>query len=211
VLYLRVSGPGLESLTQMRDALDAGPFAQDLAHDYVPHVTLNGDAADAQITHALASLTAFCEPVRLDGITVMEQGNDKVWRPLADAPFGAEPTTRTLGADRVRIATSTMETLAARAIGRYRPLVVEAFIDAQTVGIARGRVAAGDVAWLDELVIVGEQRGSGVGGALARAFIEAARSHEATEIRSARGATLAGFLVKLGFGQADTKEFVLPL
>ena len=44
-----------------------------------------------------------------------------------------------------------------------------------------------------------------------RAFVEAARDREATEVRSARGATIAGFLVKLGFSQTDTKEFVLPL
>ena len=141
----------------------------------------------------------------------MEQGDDKVWRAIADAPFGAESTTRTLGADRVRIATSTHETPRGSRIGRYRPLIVEAFVDDRPVAIARGRVAQGDVAWLDELVVAGEQRGSGVGGAVARAFVEAARDHEATEVRSARGATIAGFLVKLGFSQTDTKEFVLPL
>ena len=211
VIYFEVSGPGLDAIRHLRDELDAGPFAQELAHEYVPHVTLNDDATDDELHGALASLTHFREVVRLDGITVMEQGDDKVWRAIADAPFGAESTTRTLGADRVRIATSTHETPRGSRIGRYRPLIVEAFVDDRPVAIARGRLAQGDVAWLDELVVAGEQRGSGVGGAVARAFVEAARDREATEVRSARGATIAGFLVKLGFSQTDTKEFVLPL
>jgi GNAT superfamily N-acetyltransferase len=211
VLYLSVTGPGVGAIGSMRDALDSGPLAHERTHDFVPHVTLNDLATPEQITGGLAALHQFVEPVALDGLTLLEQGDDKVWRPIADAPFGNVSSARTLGADRVTLAVNEHQSEAASHIGRYRPLIVEAFVDDRTVGIARGRVASGDVAWLDELVIVGEQRGTGVGGALARAFIAAARDREATELRAARGATIAGFLVRLGFEQSDTKDFVLTL
>ena len=211
VVYLSVNGPDVEVIRRLRDEMDGGPFAQELMHEFVPHVTISADATDEQITGGLAALRHFVEPVVLDGLTLLEQGDDKVWRPIGDAPFGNDAATRTLGADRITLAINEHQSEAASHIGRYRALIVEAFVDDRTVGIARGRVASGDVAWLDELVIVGEQRGAGVGGALACAFIEAARSRGATELRSARGATIAGFLVRMGFESTETSEFVLNL
>lgn len=210
VVYLSVNGPGVDAIKAMRDQLDAGPFAQELKHEFVPHVTLSDDATEAEISGALASLTHYVEPIALEGITVLEQDDDdKMWRPIADAPFAAETTTRTLGAQRVTFAQHTHETLGAMTIGRYKRLVVEAVIEGRTVGVARGRVARDDVAWLDELVVQSEYRGTGVGGGLARAFIDAARARDVHEVRSARGATIAGFLVKLGFVPVDSQEFAL--
>ncbi len=210
VVYLSVNGPGLDAIRSIRDALDSGPLAQELSHHYVPHVTISDDATDKEIHGALASLTHYVEPIALDGITVLEQDDaDKMWRPIADAPFGATTTTRTLGADRVTFAEHAHETLEAQTIGRYRPLAVEAIVAGHTVGVARGRVARGDVAWLDELVVHREHRGSGVGGGLARAFVDAVRARDVSEVRSARGATIAGFLVKLGFAPTDSQDYVL--
>lgn len=212
VVYLGVNGPDVDVIRRMRDELDSGPLAQKLTHPFVPHVTLSDEATDAEIHGALSSLTHYVEPVALDGITVLEQDDgDKMWRPIADAPFGAALATRTIGAERVGFAEHTHETLGAMAIGRYRPLVVEATIDGRTIGVARGRSAHGDVVWLDELVVQGEYRGTGVGGGLARAFVDAARERDATEVRSARGATIAGFLVRLGFEVVSADEFVLSL
>ena len=81
----------------------------------------------------------------------------------------------------------------------------------RTVGVARGRVAPGGLAWLDELIVVAESRGTGLGDALARAFVDAARAREATELRATRGATIAGFLVRMGFQPTAGDEFVLAL
>lgn len=211
VVYLAVDGD-LDAIARLHDACRVGPLEREDDYDFTPHVTLLNGGSDDDLRAGETSMRNYRAHVRFNGLTVMEQNDDdKIWRPIADAPFEAESTTRTLGADKVTIAVSAFESPAGRRIGRYRPLVVEAFVDGHSVGIARGRVAAEDVAWLDELVIVGEQRGSGVGGALARAFIEEARARRATELRSSRGATVAGFLVGLGFVQSDTKEFVLPL
>ena len=211
VLYLAVSGPGLDAITRLRDALDAGPLAQELAHPFVPHVTLNAEATDAQVAGAQAAITHFVEHVRLDTITVLEQDDDKVWRPIADAPLGAEPTTRTIGGSPVTMAVTKYPTHVGSTMGRYRFLSVEAFVDGRVVGLAHGHYARDGIAWLDELVVIRETRGTGIGAQLARAFVDAARDVGATEVRSVRGSTIAGFLVRFGFAVDKADEFSLPL
>jgi 2'-5' RNA ligase len=211
VLYLRVSGPGLDAITRLRDALDSGPLAQELVHPFVPHVTLNGAASDAQVAGAQASITHFVEHVHLDTITVLEENDDKVWRPIADAPLGATPTTRTIGGSPVTMAVTKYPTDAGSTMGRYRSVSVEAFVDGRVVGLAHGHYMPDGVAWLDELVVIRETRGTGIGAQLARAFVDAARDLTCTEVRSVRGSTIAGFLVRFGFVVDKADEFSLPL
>jgi 2'-5' RNA ligase len=211
VVFLRVSGPGLDGIKRLRDALDSAPLAQELSHPYVPHVTLSDDATDREIEGAIASLTHYVEHVVLDTITVLEQGDDQTWRPIADAALGAEPVTRTIGASPVTFAATAYPTWRGATMGRFRALSVEAFVDGHVVGIAHGHAAHEGVAWLDELVVIRETRGTGIGAELGRRFIDAARGAGATEIRATRGATVAGFLVQLGFAVDHADEFVLPL
>jgi 2'-5' RNA ligase len=210
VVYLGVSGPGAEQIEPLRDALNTGVLALPAPeYPFVPHVTLSMDATPDQITGALAAVGHYREVAAIDAITMLELGDDETWRPIADAAFGAATTSRTLGADAVTIAVTKYATHVGSTMGRYRPVSAEAFVDGRVVAIAHGRVASGAVAWLDELVVVAEQRGSGIGAALGRAFVDAARAAGATEVRSARGATVAGFLVKLGFVPEDAQEFVI--
>jgi 2'-5' RNA ligase len=211
VLYLRVSGPGLDTITRLRDALDTGPLAQELTHPFVAHVTLNADATDAQITGAMASITHFVEHAKLDTITVLEQDDDKVWRPIADAPLGTEPVTRTIGGTPVTMAVTKYPTHVGSTMGRYRSVSVEAIVDGRVVGLAHGHYMPDGVAWLDELVVIRETRGTGIGAQLARAFVDAARDLTATEVRAVRGSTIAGFLVRFGFTVDKADEFSLPL
>ena len=212
VLYLAVSGPGLETIVRLRDSLDAGPLAQELAHPFVPHVTLNSDATDDAVRGAQTSITHYVEHVHLDTITVLEQNDDdKVWRPIADAALGDAPTARTIGGSPVTMAVTKYSTDVGSTMGRYRPLSVEAFVDGRVVGLAHGHFMPDGVAWLDELVVIRETRGTGVGAQLARAFIDAARAAKATEVRAVRGSTIAGFLVRLGFAVDKADEFSLPL
>ena len=212
VVYLRVSGPGLDTIVGLRDALDAGPFAQELAHPFVPHVTLNGDATEAQIAGAMASINQFVEPVVIDAVTILEQDDDdKVWRPIADAPLGATPSTRTIGGSPVTMRVTKYPTHAGSTMGRYRSLSVEAFVDGRVVGLAHGHTAKDGIAWLDELVVIAETRGTGIGAQLARAFVDAARAVPCTEVRSVRGSTIAGFLVRFGFAVDKADEFSLLL
>ena len=96
-------------------------------------------------------------------------------------------------------------------MGRYRSLSVEAFVDGRVVGLAHGHFMPDGIAWLDELVVIRETRGTGIGAQLARAFVDAARAATATEVRAVRGATIAGFLVRFGFAVDKADEFSLPL
>jgi 2'-5' RNA ligase len=212
VLYLRVSGPGLDAITRLRDALDNGPLAQELTHPFVPHVTLDSNASDAAIAGAQASITRYVEHVHLDTITVLEQNDeDKVWRPIADAPLGVAPPTRTIGGSPVTMAVTKYPTDAGSTMGRYRSVSVEAFVDGRVVGLAHGHYMPDGVAWLDELVVIRETRGTGIGAQLARAFVDAARAAKANEVRAVRGSTIAGFLVRFGFAVDKADEFSLPL
>lgn len=212
VVYLRVSGPGLDDIARLRDELDSGPLAQELKHPFVPHVTLGDDATPDEIDGATRALAHFVEPVALDTITVLEESaDDRIWRPVADVTLGREPLTRTIGAERITVRTHARPSIAGAAIGRYRPIAVEAIVDGRVVGAAVGHLAEGDVAWLDELVVTAASRGAGVGAALARGFVDAARHAGCTEVRAARGASVAGFLAGMGFAASPADEFVLVL
>jgi 2'-5' RNA ligase len=210
VVYLAVNGD-VDAVTELHDACRQGPLELRDEYEFTPHVTLIDGGSDEFLNAAATAAGAYSATMFLRSATLLEFGEDRVWRPIADAPFGGAPVTRTLGADAVTIRVGSHQSVAASHVGRYRSLVVEAFIGGQTAGVARGRVARGGVAWLDELIVVGESRGSGLGGALARAFVDAAREREATELRAARGATIAGFLVRMGFVQTPGDEFVLAL
>ena len=211
VVYLAVNGDVAE-IARLHDACRRGPLTRPDEYDFVPHVTLIDQGTDAFLGAALTAAASFSAGFTVREATVLECGDDDQWRPIADAPFGAgAATARTLGADRVTLRVGVHPTAAGAQVGRYRPLVAEAFVDGQTVGVARGRVAHGDSAWLDELVIVAESRGTGIGAALAASFIDAARDGGATEVRASRGATITGFLAKLGFQDADARESVLAL
>jgi len=209
VVYLAVSGD-VDEVTALHHNCQQGPFERNDEWEFTPHVTLIDGGSDDFLNAAVIAAGAFSATMFVRGATVLEFGDDKVWRPIADAPFGDSPVTRTLGADAVTIRLSKHQTAAASRMGRHRPLVVEAFVGGRVVGVARGRVAE-DLAWLDELIVAGESRGSGLGGALARAFTDAARDQRATELRASRGATIAGFLVRMGFKPTATDEFVLAL
>ena len=212
VVYLGVSGAGLDAVRRLQSTLTTTePLVRPADYPFGPHVTLADQATPEEIDGALASLGHYSVDVSLDLVSMLEEGDDKVWRQVGDAPLGAPDPSRVVGADRVTFAVHAQQTTAAVAMGRYRPLVVEAFVAGRTVGVARGRVANGDLAWLDELIVVAESRGTGLGGALAREFADAARARKATELRTTRGATIAGFLVRIGFELSPANEFVLAL
>ena len=210
VAYLAVSGD-VDAVASLHDSCRQAPLELPDEYDFTPHVTLIDGGSDEFVNAAVSATSAFSATMFVRGATVLEFGDDKIWRPIADAPFGDAPTTRTLGADAVTFAVHALQTVASSHIGRYRPLVVEAFVDGRVVGVARGRVGTNGLAWLDELVIVAESRGGGIGAVLARAFVEASRERSATELRASRGATIAGFLVGFGFEQTSANEFVLAL
>ena len=71
----------------MRRALLVGPFDRPPTHPFVPHVTLRNPAPPEVVERASGALAAFRATVTFDGVDLLEE-RDRVWRPVADAPFG---------------------------------------------------------------------------------------------------------------------------
>jgi 2'-5' RNA ligase/GNAT superfamily N-acetyltransferase len=88
VLYLRVGGPGLPAVVRLRDRLLAGPLRRDVSWPFVPHVTLADGAAEPRIRAAELALADYAAMLDVTRVDVLEEGPDRVWTPLADAPLG---------------------------------------------------------------------------------------------------------------------------
>lgn len=96
VIYLRVGGDGLDELHRLQVGVFRGPLLRTVDYDYVPHVTLHESAPDEAISAALPVLDGFRVDVEFDRVHLLEQGPDRVWRPLTDVAFGP-PTVRGRG------------------------------------------------------------------------------------------------------------------
>lgn len=88
VLYLEVGGPDLAALHRLRDRVFAFPLERGLTWPFVPHVTVADGAEPHRIEAALVALADFAAPVSFDRVHLLEQGDERVWRPLADCPLG---------------------------------------------------------------------------------------------------------------------------
>src|SRR5579862_7986812 len=87
VLYLAVSGD-LDRLRRLRDAVFVEPLAHVLDHDFVPHVTVGESLGDVDLPALAAALDSYQQPIIVERVTVLEEGADRRWEPIADAPLG---------------------------------------------------------------------------------------------------------------------------
>lgn len=204
VVYLEVGGD-VEAIHRLRAAVFHAPLAREIDFHFVPHVTLGDEVDDAAITGAVASLGGYGADVVLDRVTLMEEGEDRIWRPIADATLGADGHGQRGGLS-VELTAHRTTSPDAEARAAQNPLVVEGRVDGAVVGVARGRVQ-GERAWLDELVVVEAVRGQGVGAQLLRRFAQEAAVAGATELAAVKGATLVGFLDRMGFVRGSTDLF----
>lgn len=92
VVYLAVGGD-LDGLHALRDRVFTPPLSRPLTHPFVPHVTVADDMAPARIPAAVAALADYLVDVAVPSIHLLEQGRDRVWRPIAEVPLppGAAP------------------------------------------------------------------------------------------------------------------------
>lgn len=88
VIYLRVDGDDLEELHRLQAGVFRGPLLRSVDYDYVPHVTVHESAPIEAISGALSALTGFRVDVEFDRVHLLEQGPDRLWRPLTDVAFG---------------------------------------------------------------------------------------------------------------------------
>ena len=90
VAYLAVEGD-LPGLTALRDGVFQEPLARPLTWPFVPHVTLADDAPVERLEAAVVALAPYRAEVALTHVHVLEEGDGRVWTPIADARLGPRP------------------------------------------------------------------------------------------------------------------------
>ncbi len=184
VAYLAVDGDGAEEVHRLRDAVFTGPFERDLTWPFVPHVTLADEADPDRIRAALGALRDYEIQVTFDRVHVLEQGDGRMWRPIADAPFsapavigrgGLELELQTSSALDAEVEAWTVAAWSVYAEGEYgsvghdAPYAITARRADRVVGTASGAVQGDDV-YLGRLIVDPSQRGTGVGSHLLAAL-----------------------------------------
>jgi 2'-5' RNA ligase len=174
-LYLAVAGP----VGPLRDAVFHAPLSRPLDHPFVPHVTLaDGIGADRAAT-ALAALADYTATVAVDRLHLLRQDADRRWVAVADVPFG-RPAVVGRGGIELELWCSEQadpEVAALLADESDRPALLEGAASRVVAAYRRGRLVGAGRGWerdgvveLEELVVVGDQRGHGIGRQLRLAF-----------------------------------------
>jgi len=88
VLYLEVAGPDLEALHRLRETVFGFPLERTLTWSFVPHVTVADGAEPDRIRAALVALADFTVTATIDRLHLLEEEDQRVWRPMADCPLG---------------------------------------------------------------------------------------------------------------------------
>jgi len=88
VLYLEVGGPDLAAVHRLRQTVFAYPLERSLTWPFVPHVTVADGTDPARIAAALVALADYTAPARFDRVHLLEEGEHRIWRPLADCRLG---------------------------------------------------------------------------------------------------------------------------
>jgi 2'-5' RNA ligase len=143
VVYLDVAPVG--ELVALREALWVVPLARPQTRPFVPHVTLADEAPEARIPAMVEGLADYRASIAVDAITMLQEGEGRVWTPIADARLG-RPMVVGRGGLPVELTLSTMpdpEVLAAFDMERA-DLCVTARRDGGVLGAATAR-ADGDI------------------------------------------------------------------
>lgn len=212
VLYLSVGGD-VDALHALRNAVFRPPLERTLTWPFIPHVTVADESTPARIEAALAALADYSIDVRIDRVHLLREGDGRVWRPIADVPFGP-PTVRGRGGLPLELtvterldpeaAAFTEREWADEETGEQRdPIAVTARREGRVVGTAEGRIS-GDHAHLSTLIVAPDERGTGIGAHLVNGFLDAAAERGATHV-TVRTRN-EGFYRRLGW----TEEARLP-
>jgi len=184
VAYLAVAGAGADEVRRVRGAVFVEPLERHLTWDFVPHVTLADEAAPDRIHAALSALADYTVDVTFDRVHLLEEGEGRTWRPIADVPFAAPVVIGRGGLELAlhhsralddEAARWTEQAWAAYSLAEYGaaegdvPVAITARRGDEVIGTATGAVR-GREAYLARLIVDGGERGTGVGSHLLAAF-----------------------------------------
>jgi 2'-5' RNA ligase/ribosomal protein S18 acetylase RimI-like enzyme len=216
-LYLSVNGPGLAALHALRDAIFRDPLARPLTWPFVPHVTVAHEMEPSRIEAALGALAGYRAVVTFERVHLLQEGNGRVWTPIADAVFAA-PAVVGRGGIELELATSDAidaETgsFAAREWALWdqelygaewdeRPFAITARSVGDVAGMATGWTNAG-LAYLVNLLVGAPHRGLGVGSRLLAAFesLAAERDCRRLALRTIVGTPALEFYLRRGWAE----------
>ncbi len=229
VLYLAVGGdlPGLRAL---RDGVFQAPLERALTLPFVPHVTLADGGDPTRIEAALGALSSYRVELTLDRVTLLEEGEGRVWAPIADATLEAPAVVGRGGLELVISRSGRLEPAALALLHRASVteavasgaaptesttasggggLVLTARRDDLVVGVAAGWLA-GPSAHLGALVVDPAARGEGIGSHLLAAFVAEAAGCGCTVVHHVgrRGSPVEGFYRSRGWTDDATAPVV---
>ena len=81
---------GISDCERLERHVRSGPLGRRLTFNYHPHVTVAQDVPEDALEEGYRALAQYEARFPVWGITLFEEGPDKVWRPQRDFPFGGE-------------------------------------------------------------------------------------------------------------------------
>ena len=182
VVYLAVDGVGRDGVERLRDAVFRPPLERSLSWPFEPHVTIADEVLSTdRIAAALSSLRDYTVEVTFDRVALLEQGESRVWRPIAEVPFEKPSIVGRGGGLEITLDRSTMlDDEAERwTVGEWsayssdeygfaeedEPFAITARRGGDVVGTSTGALRGHD-AYLASLIVAAGERGTGVGSRL---------------------------------------------
>jgi 2'-5' RNA ligase len=168
VVYLSVGGAGVERLETLHDDVLAGPLGRPPDWPFVPHVTIASEAPPERLRAAVAALGDFQAPVSFERVHVLQEGEDRAWRPLADVALGP-PAVIGRGGLPVELAVSEgLDPETVRFLNASNslapPFAITARREGEVVGVAAGSTGGlSREARLDGIVVSTAVRRQGIG------------------------------------------------
>lgn len=86
-VYLPVDDDTRPPVDALRTLVFRDPLERPLTWPFVPHVTIADEIPTARIVGAVAALEAYRAEATFRSVHLLE-GTGRVWRPVAEAPFG---------------------------------------------------------------------------------------------------------------------------
>ncbi len=166
VLYLEVGGPDLDAVHRVRDRAFAFPLERHLTWPFVPHVTVADGLAPDRIEAALVALADFTLPVTMDRAHLLQEGEQRIWHPLADCPLGPPDV---VGRGGFELELTTSELLDPEAAAFFTEVADRrADLGSPPYVVARHRWEVVGVAGALSTVVAADHRNHGVADHLAR-------------------------------------------